>query len=70
MPTAERTRSDIEWVKQRDEDWGGASQDVLRARMKAVIAAQRALHEHEAGAVYAFRGALVEFGCRGRGDGW
>jgi hypothetical protein len=59
MPTAERTRADIERVKQHDADYG-ANQDLLLGRIRNVIQAQRAHSCRQAGAVPAFRQSLVD----------
>jgi hypothetical protein len=57
--TATRTRTDIDRQRQHDSRWP-ATQDLLVARMAAVLAAQRALAGRQAGAVYALRASLID----------
>jgi hypothetical protein len=53
------TLSDVERQKRLDETWGG-SQDVLRARMAAVLGAQEAVAGREEGASFALRQSLID----------
>jgi hypothetical protein len=59
MPTAARTREDIDRVKEQDEFWKHPP-GVLWARMKAVLAAQQAVRQREVGARAAYRASLID----------
>jgi hypothetical protein len=51
--------SEIERVKRRDAEYG-SPQEVLRARMVAVLDAQCAMLGQEEGAKFAFRQSLID----------
>ena len=59
VAVAQRVRTDVDRQKRHDANYG-TDQEQLLARMKAVLGAQRALAERQAGAVYSLRASLVD----------